>query len=57
VRGVAPHPEEDIVLAAAVSARADFLVTGDHDFLRVRQYQSTRLITPQAFLVTLAAQP
>jgi putative PIN family toxin of toxin-antitoxin system len=44
VRGVAPHPEDD-------------LVTGDRAFLRVRQHQGTRLVTPQAFLVALAVQP
>jgi uncharacterized protein len=36
VRGIATHPEDDDVLAAAVSARADFLVTGDRAFLRIR---------------------
>jgi putative PIN family toxin of toxin-antitoxin system len=57
VRGVAPHPEDDLVLAAALNARADYLVTGDRAFLRVRQHQGTRLVTPQAFLVALAVQP
>lgn len=29
VHGVATHPEDDLVLAAAVNAEADYLVTGD----------------------------
>lgn len=53
VRSIAPHPEDDAVLAAAVSTHAEYLVTGDRDFLRVRHYQGTELITPRAFLVVL----
>ena len=53
VRGVAHHPEDDAVLAAAVSASAGYLVTGDRAFLRVRRYQGTELITPDAFLALL----
>ena len=29
VRGVASHPEDDLVLAPALSGHADYLVTGD----------------------------
>jgi len=32
VSGVATHPEDDLVLATALSAGADFLVTGDIKF-------------------------
>jgi putative PIN family toxin of toxin-antitoxin system len=29
VRGVATHPEDDLILATALSAKANYLVTGD----------------------------
>lgn len=32
VRGVATHPEDDLILATAASASADYLVTGDGKF-------------------------
>lgn len=35
VHGVATHPEDDLVLATALSARAQYVVTGDLPFRRV----------------------
>jgi putative PIN family toxin of toxin-antitoxin system len=29
VQGIATHPEDDLILATAVSAQAEYLVTGD----------------------------
>ena len=51
VSGVATHPEDDLVLATAVSAGADYLVTGDIRFRsRVPSYLGVRLISPAEFL-------
>lgn len=51
VHGVATHPEDDLVLAAAVSAGADYLVTGDGPFRRrVGTYQAVTLVSPREFL-------
>jgi putative PIN family toxin of toxin-antitoxin system len=50
VSGVAGHVEDDLVLAAAVSGNADFLVTGDAEFLQVGEYRGVRIRTPAAFL-------
>ncbi len=57
VSGVASHPADDLVLSAAVSGNADFLVTGDAEFLRVREYQGVKLRTPAEFLRELESQP
>jgi putative PIN family toxin of toxin-antitoxin system len=55
VSGVATHPEDDLVLATAVSAGADYLVTGDRRFrARVPSYQGVRLVTPAEFLTIIA---
>ena len=54
VRGVARHPEDDLVLSAAVSGNADYLVTGDADFRRVGEYQGVKLRTPSEFLRELS---
>ncbi len=50
VSGVAPHAEDDLVLAAAVSAQADYLVTGDKRFQRIVTYEGVSIISPRAFL-------
>jgi putative PIN family toxin of toxin-antitoxin system len=53
VSSVATHPEDDLVLATAVSANADYLVTGDKPLQQLRQYQSVPIISPRAFLTLL----
>lgn len=52
---VATHPEDDLALAAAVSAKADYLVTGDQPLLRKvgNSYQGVKLVTPVNFLKVL----
>jgi predicted nucleic acid-binding protein len=45
VRGVATHPEDDVVLATGVSAGADFLVTGDRKLLQLGTYRGVRITT------------
>lgn len=56
VVGVATHPEDDLVLATAVSAQADYLVTGDRPLRRAAPtYQGVRLLSPADFLVILDA--
>jgi uncharacterized protein len=56
VSGVATHPEDDLILAIAVSAQAEYLVTGDERFRRqVPTYQGVQLISPREFLELLVA--
>ena len=55
VHGVATHPEDDLTLATAVSAKADYLVSGDGPLLRQvgHAYQGVALVTPPEFLRVL----
>jgi putative PIN family toxin of toxin-antitoxin system len=54
VEGVATHPEDDLVLATAVSAQADYRVTGDRRLIRaVPSYRGVTLVTPREFLEIL----
>ena len=54
VSGVATHPEDDLVLATALSAGADYLVTGDRRFrTRVPSYRGVTLVSPAEFLAIL----
>lgn len=53
VAGVATHPEDDLVLATAASARADYLVTGDRQLLRLGSFEGVSIISPADFLIVL----
>lgn len=55
---VATHPEDDLVLATALSAKADYLVTGDGPLLRKigGSYQGVNLVIPNAFVKVLNQQ-
>lgn len=51
--GVATHPEDDIVLATAVAADADYLVTGDRQLLKLGGYRGVAIVSPKDFLALL----
>lgn len=53
VEGVATHPEDDLVLAAAVSAKAHYLVTGDQKLQALGSYRGVTIVSPASFLSTL----
>jgi putative PIN family toxin of toxin-antitoxin system len=49
VSGVASHPADDLVLSAAVSAKAGYLVTGDGPLLALGSFGRVRIVSPRAF--------
>jgi uncharacterized protein len=56
VSGVATHPEDDLVLSSAVSAAADYLVTGDRKLQRLGSYEGVTIVSPRQFLDLLDEQ-
>jgi putative PIN family toxin of toxin-antitoxin system len=42
VHEIATHSEDDVILATAISAKADYLVTGDTKLQRLEMYQCTK---------------
>jgi predicted nucleic acid-binding protein len=50
IQGVASHPEDDLILATALSAKADYLVTGDRKLQALKTYRGVRIVSPQGFL-------
>jgi len=56
VSEVASHPEDDLVLATAVSAGADYLVTGDRQLLKLGAYEGVEIVSPRDFLDILDRQ-
>lgn len=53
VHAVASHPEDDVILATAVSAEVDYLATGDHGLQALSSYRGVRLLSPRALLTVL----
>ncbi len=56
VHGVATHAEDDLILATAISARVEYLVTGDKKLQELRSYQGVAIVSPREFLDILESQ-
>ena len=51
LRVVADDPKDDPVIATAVAAKADYLVTGDRaHLLPIGQYEGIQIVSPREFL-------
>ncbi len=50
VEGVAPDPDDDPVIATALSAGVQYLVTGDKALRRVGEHGGVVILTPSEFL-------
>lgn len=57
VRGVATHPEHDVVLSTALSGQATILCTRDKQLLKLRSYQSVTILSPGELLARFEAEP
>jgi putative PIN family toxin of toxin-antitoxin system len=55
VQGIAAHPTDDLILAAAMSAEANVVVTGDRQLRSIDMYQGIAIRTPREFLTFLEA--
>jgi putative PIN family toxin of toxin-antitoxin system len=54
VQGVATHPEDDLILSTAVSAQADYLVTGDIQLQKLGTFRGVKIVGPSEFVQILA---
>lgn len=50
VQGIATHPEDDLILATAISGRAEYLVSGDRRLQAVGSYRGVTMLSPRRFL-------
>jgi putative PIN family toxin of toxin-antitoxin system len=48
--GVCDDPDDDKYIAAAIEARAAFVVTGDKQLLTLTEHEGVRIVSPRAFL-------
>src|SRR5262249_31566103 len=56
VQVVRADPDDDKFIACAVAARVRWLISGDTHLLSMKQYRSTRLVTPQQFWTVWGAR-
>jgi predicted nucleic acid-binding protein len=49
ITGVCRDPEDDNILAWALAAEADYLVTGDADLPALHEFKGTSIVTPKDF--------
>lgn len=50
-------PVDNQILGCALASKAHVIVSGDHDLLRLKEYEGIRIVTPIDFLHTLAGYP
>ena len=54
VKDICRDADDDNIIACAVAAKADYLVTGDSDLLEIKDYQGVRIINPRDFEASFA---
>ncbi|MBI5586272.1 MAG: putative toxin-antitoxin system toxin component, PIN family [Deltaproteobacteria bacterium] len=50
VKSICRDSQDDIFLSCVLASGADFLITGDEDFLALKKFQRTRILTPSDYL-------
>jgi uncharacterized protein len=50
IEGVCSDPDDDKFISCAVSASADFIISGDKALIAVKKYKSVKIIKPSDFL-------
>lgn len=56
--GAVPRdPDDDKIIACAVAADVEYLVSRDHDLLSLKSYGAIRIIPPEEFLHLVRQQP
>ena len=50
---VVRDPEDDMVIASAIAAHADYLVSRDKDLLVLGEHEGIKIVSPEEFLLAL----
>ena len=50
LRVMVRDPKDDMIIACAVAAQADYIVSRDRDLLDLGTYQEIQIVTPEAFI-------
>jgi hypothetical protein len=52
--GVSDDPADDMIIACALEGRADFIISGDHHLIDLKNFQGIKIIDPATFLALIA---
>lgn len=52
--GVSDDPADDMIIACALEGRADFIISGDHHLIDLKNYQGIKIVDPSTFLALIA---
>ena len=55
IEAVAKDPDDNKILACAIEAQADYVVSGDHHLLELGSYRGIPIVRPAEFLLVLGA--
>lgn len=53
IKAVANDPNDDMIVACAVKARANFIVSRDEDLLAINKYKGIKIVSPEEFMEIL----
>lgn len=53
-QGVSDDPADDMIIACALEGRADFIISGDHHLIDLKNYQGIKIVDPSTFLALIA---
>ena len=56
ITAVRADPDDNRILEAAMTARADFVVSGDKHLLALAEWKGIQVVSPAQFMETVAAQ-
>lgn len=51
-RQVCRDPDDDNILAVALSGKCDFIITGDKDLLVLEAYEGVKILSPREFITS-----
>jgi uncharacterized protein len=55
--GIAPDPDDDVVIGSAIAARAELIVTGDRGLLSVGEHRGVRILGVSEALAAIGHLP
>ena len=54
VQEIAADPSDDMFLACALEGQADFIVSGDHHLIDLKNYQGIKIMAPAPFIILMS---
>ena len=57
IRVIERDPKDDMIIACAVAASADYIISRDRDLLDLGNYQQIQIVSPKEFMQILRSEP